>query len=93
MKHFLAKIRIIKVFSRVAVNPYVLIFRGLDARGGRNTPNRHTDTHTRDTYSNLHCACTPKVNNYTKLYALYMYIEVYIVMVTSVCREKSISCW
>ena len=37
---FLAKITIIKFF-RVAVNMYVPIFRGLDARGGRNL---QTDT-------------------------------------------------
>ena len=32
---FLVKITIIKVFFRVALNTYVPIFRGLDARGGR----------------------------------------------------------
>ena len=32
---FLAKITIIKVFFRVAVNTYVPIFRGIDARGVR----------------------------------------------------------
>ena len=36
----------IKVFC-AAVNTYVPIFRGLDARGGRKTTNRHT--HTRGT--------------------------------------------
>ena len=44
---FLAKIMIIKVF-RVAVNTYVPIFRGLDARGGRKLrTDTHTYTHTR----------------------------------------------
>ena len=38
---FFANIKIINVFFRVAVNTYV--FRGLDARGGRNL---RTDTHT-----------------------------------------------
>ena len=42
-----------KSFSRVAVNTYVPIFRGLDARSGRKL---RTHTHTRDNYSNLHCA-------------------------------------
>ena len=44
-----AKIMIIKVFC-VAVNMYVPIFRGLDARGGRKLQTdrqRHTHTHTR----------------------------------------------
>ena len=37
-----------KVFFRVAVNTYVPIFRGLDARGGKKKKtNRHTHTHTR----------------------------------------------
>ena len=36
-----------KSFFRVAVNPYVPIFRGLDARGGRKLQtDRHTHTHT-----------------------------------------------
>ena len=39
-----------KVFFRVAVNPYVPIFRGLDVRGGRKL---RTDTHN---YSNPRCA-------------------------------------
>ena len=39
----LAKITIIKVFFHVAVNTYIPIFRGLDARGGRKL---RTDTHT-----------------------------------------------
>ena len=39
-----------KRFSRVAVNTYVPIFRGLDASDGRKL---RTDTHTRDNYSKL----------------------------------------
>ena len=35
-------------FSRIAVNTYVPIFRGLDARGGRKL-RTHTHTHTRRT--------------------------------------------
>ena len=36
-----------KSFSRVAVNTYVPIFRGLDARGGRKLrTDTHTHTHT-----------------------------------------------
>ena len=38
---------------RVAVNMYVPIFQGLDARGGRKL---RTDTHTQDNYSNPRCA-------------------------------------
>ena len=59
-------------FFRIVVNPYVPIFRGLDARGGRklrtdrqtdiHAPHTHTHTHTRDNYSNACCACTPRVN-------------------------------
>ena len=49
---FLEKITIIKFFH-VAMNTYVPIFRGLDARGGRKL---RTDTHmhtpTQDNYSN-----------------------------------------
>ena len=46
-----AFLAIIKVFFRVAVNTYVPIFRGLDARGGRKLR-----IHTRDNYSNPRCA-------------------------------------
>ena len=35
-----------KRFFPCPVNPYVPIFRGLDARGGRKLRNRHTHTHT-----------------------------------------------
>ena len=50
-----------KSFSRVAVNTYVPIFRGLDARGGRKLrtdrqTHIETHTHTRDNYSNTRCA-------------------------------------
>ena len=46
-----------KSFFRVAVNTYVPIFRGLYARGGRKLrtdihTHTHSDTHTRDNYSN-----------------------------------------
>ena len=41
-----------KSFFSVAVNTYVPIFRGLDARGGRKL---RTDTHTRDNYCNPRC--------------------------------------
>ena len=44
-----------KRFFRVAVNTYVPIFRGLDARGGRKL-RTDTHTHTRDNYSNPRCA-------------------------------------
>ena len=44
-----------KRFFHVAVNTYVPIFRGLDARGGRKL-RTDTHTHTRDNYSNPHCA-------------------------------------
>ena len=47
-----------KSFPRVAVNTYVPIFRGLDARGGRKLrTDRHTyiHTHTQDNYSNPRC--------------------------------------
>ena len=45
-----------KSFFRVAVNTYVPIFQGLDARGGRKLlTDTHTCTHTRDNYSNLRC--------------------------------------
>ena len=41
-----------KRFFRVAVNTYVSIFRGLDARGGRKQrTDTHTHTYTRDNYS------------------------------------------
>ena len=55
-----------KSFFHVAVNTYVPIFRGLDARGGRKL---RTDTHT---YIHTHtgqlqqsslCACAPRVNH------------------------------
>ena len=42
-----------KRFFRVAVNMYVPIFRGLDARGGRKLrtdTHTYTHTHTRDNY-------------------------------------------
>ena len=48
-----------KRFFRVAVNTYVPIFRGLDARGGRKLrtdTHTHTHTNTRDNYSNPRCA-------------------------------------
>ena len=48
-----------KSFFRVAVNTYVPIFRGLDARGGRKLrtdTHTHIHTHTRDNYSNPRCA-------------------------------------
>ena len=50
-----------KSFFRVAVNTYVPIFRGLDARGGRKLridthTHTHTYTQTRDNYSNPRCA-------------------------------------
>ena len=42
---------------RVAVNTYVPIFRGLDARGGRKLrTDTHTHTNTWDNYSNSRCA-------------------------------------
>ena len=44
-----------KSFSRVAMNTYIPIFRGLDARGGRKL-RTDTQTHTRDNYSNPRCA-------------------------------------
>ena len=46
-----------KSFSRVAVNTYVPIFRGLDARGGRKL---RTDTHTR-THTHPHTHGTTAV--------------------------------
>ena len=54
---FLAKITIIinKIVFRVAVNTYVPIFRGLDARGGRKL---RTDT--RDNLINPRCACAQR---------------------------------
>ena len=63
-----------KSFVLVAVNTYVPIFRGLDARGGRKL---RTDTHTHThTHTHIHthihtgqlqqpslCACVPRVNH------------------------------
>ena len=62
---FLAKIKVIKVFFRVAVNTYVPIFRGLDARGGRKlrTDTRtHARTHARThTHTHTHIYWTTTV--------------------------------
>ena len=63
------KITIIKVFFRIAVNTYVPIFRGLDARGGRKLQTHtHTHTHTRDNYSSPRCThvCRWLITPYTR---------------------------
>ena len=61
-RHIFSENHYYKSFSRVTVNTYVPIFRGLDARGGRKL---RTDTHTRDNYSNPRCAhaCQGLMNN------------------------------
>ena len=62
---FSAKITIIiyKRVFRVAVNTYVPIFRGLDARGGRKL---RTDTHTRaHTHTHTHTHGTRHTHTHT----------------------------
>ena len=52
----------------------LLIFRGLDARGGKNYEQAHTRTHTRDNHSNDN-------NNYNKLFeALKLICIIYTVL-------------
>ena len=49
-RHIFSENHYYKSFSRVAVNTYVPIFRGLDARGGRKIrTDTHTHTHTHGT--------------------------------------------
>ena len=54
-----------KSFPHVAVNTYVPIFWGLDARGGRKL-RTDTHTHTGDNYSNPRCvhACRGLISKY-----------------------------
>ena len=63
-----------KVFFRVAVNPFIPIFRSLDACGGRKL--RKTDRQT-DTHTHIHRTTTvtlakqaPRVNNEKQLQAI-----------------------
>ena len=73
---------------RAAVNAYdvsLFIFRGLDARGGKNYEQAHTYTQTRDNRSNGN-------NNYYKLFEALKLIRMYLCKIAhALCVSKHVT--